>query len=113
MPAAVSRLSDTATTPTVAVVVMGVVVGLLVLVGNVRTTWTFSAFTVLVYYAITNLAALRIPEDLRRFPRWVAGSGLAGCLFLTFWIEPLVWVAGVLLIAAGLVWHRIARRRAG
>jgi amino acid transporter len=32
----------------------------LALLGDVKTTWSFSAFTVLIYYAITNLAALRL-----------------------------------------------------
>jgi APA family basic amino acid/polyamine antiporter len=40
---------------------MGAVIAGLALLGNVKTTWSFSAFTVLIYYAITNLAALRMP----------------------------------------------------
>ncbi len=52
-----------------------VYIGLLALVGSVKFTWLFSAFTVLVYYAITNLAGLRLPPDQRRFPRWWRGRG--------------------------------------
>ncbi|HZW27606.1 MAG TPA: APC family permease, partial [Trueperaceae bacterium] len=81
-PRAFGRLDAAGTTPTAAVLAVGVLVALLALVGDVRTTWSFSAFTVLVYYAVTNLAALALPADARTFPRWTAWLGLAGCLGL-------------------------------
>lgn len=52
----------------VAVVAIGVVIGCLAAVGSVRLAWSFSAFTVLVYYAIINLAALRLGAE-RLYPR--------------------------------------------
>lgn len=105
MPAAVARIDAAGTTPYVAVVVMGIVIALLALTGNVKTTWSFSAFTVLIYYALTNLAALRLPAAAQRFPRWVAVAGVIACLFLAFWVEPLVWASGLALLAVGLLWH--------
>jgi APA family basic amino acid/polyamine antiporter len=78
--------------------------------GDVRLTWSFSAFTVLVYYAITNLAALRLRGDARLYPRWVAVLGLLACLFLAFWVEPRIWLAGLGSIVAGLLWHSWRRR---
>lgn len=110
MPPAVARLDAQGTTPVVAVPVMGAVIAALVLVGNVRTTWSFSAFTVLVYYALTNLAALQLPAADRLYPRWLAWVGLLACLFLAFWVETRIWAVGLILIAAGLVWHRLAPR---
>lgn len=110
MPPPVSRLNDNETTPTVAVIVIGVFIGGLALIGDVRTTWSFSAFTVLIYYAITNLAALQLQSQDRLFPRWTAWAGLISCLFLAFWVEISVWLAGVLIIAGGLAWQMIARR---
>jgi len=80
-------------------------------VGDVRTTWSFSAFTVLVYYAVTNLAALRLPAEHRLFPRWIAAAGLAGCLGLAFWVERGVWLTGLALLAMGLVGHLLRRWR--
>jgi APA family basic amino acid/polyamine antiporter len=78
----------------------------------VRTAWSFSAFSVLIYYALTNLAALRMPASGRRYPRFVAIIGLAACVFLAFRVEREVWVAGLGLIVLGLVWHAVARRHA-
>lgn len=53
-----------------------------VLVGDLVTTLSVSAFAVLVYYAVANLGALRLPADQRRWPRWLAAAGLASCLLL-------------------------------
>ena len=83
---------------------------MLVLIGDVRTTWAFSAFAALIYYAITNLAAYQLPVEKRRYSRWVAGVGLLSCLFLAFWVDPAIWVTGLLLIVVGLGWRWIAAR---
>lgn len=104
-PKIVARVSERHTTPYVAVIVVGLLITSLAAIGSVKTTWTFSAFTVLVYYAITNLAALKLPPDDRLFPSAFAWCGLAGCLFLAFWVPWHIWAAGLALIAAGLLWH--------
>lgn len=110
MPAAVARINAAGTTPYVAVLVVGLFIAGLTLIGNVRTTWTFSAFTVLIYYALTNLAALQLPEQARLFPRWISWAGLFACLFLAFWVETAVWLIGLGLLAVGLLWHLTAQR---
>ncbi len=99
--------------PRRAVLVMGAIIAGLVLIGSVKTTWTFSAFTVLVYYAITNLAALRLPPEHRRYPRIFPALGLTACLGLAFWVEPTIWGVGLGLIALGLIWQQVARRLIG
>lgn len=109
MPASLARLNQTKTTPTLAVLLVGTGIAGLVLLGNVKTTWSFSAFTVLIYYALTNLAALRMPAQERLYPKWVALLGLLACLLLAFWVDALVWLIGLGLLAAGLGWHAIAR----
>jgi APA family basic amino acid/polyamine antiporter len=110
LPRGLSRLDGEHASPRRAVVVIGLIVGALTLTGSVGTTWSFSAFTVLVYYALTNLAALRLPGESRIYPRWIPGAGLFCCLGLAFWVEPIIWASGLALIAIGLAWHRIARR---
>jgi APA family basic amino acid/polyamine antiporter len=110
MPPALARVDDRHSSPRIAVVVTGVLIAGLTLIGSVKTTWSFSAFTVLVYYAITNLAALKLPPEHRRYPRWIPALGLMSCLGLAFWVEPTIWLVGLILIAAGLAWKRLARR---
>jgi APA family basic amino acid/polyamine antiporter len=110
MPPVTSRLNQAGTTPYVAVLVMGLFIAGLVLIGNVRTTWSFSAFTVLIYYSLTNYAALQLSDDERYFPRWISWLGLAACLFLAFWVELQIWLVGLALLIAGLIWQQLAQR---
>lgn len=84
MPRVLGRL-DAQGSPRAAVLFVGILIAALTTLGSVKLTWSFSAFTVLVYYALTNLAALRIPEEHRRYPRAVAWCGLVCCLGLAFW----------------------------
>jgi APA family basic amino acid/polyamine antiporter len=107
MPRIVARLNAGGTTPYISVICIGVAIAALVLIGNVKITWSFSAFTVLVYYALTNLSALRLSAQERLYPKWIAGVGLAGCLVLAFWVEQQIWLIGLGLIVAGLVWKTI------
>jgi basic amino acid/polyamine antiporter, APA family len=108
-PALFGRVADGRSSPVAAVWGCGLIVAALALLGDVRVTWSFSAFTVLIYYAITNLAALRLPAGDRLYPRWIAAAGLVACLALAFWVDLEVWLAGLGLIAAGLVGRAMAR----
>lgn len=110
LPSGLARVHADSGSPRAAVAAVGAVILVLVLVGDVRATWSFSAFTVLVYYGITNLAALRLPTEARRYPRWVAVLGLAGCAFLAFQVEPVYWGLGAGLLAAGFAGRWLARR---
>ncbi len=82
LPSAWAAVESHNGSPRRAVYAVGATVGLLVLIGDVRLTWSFSAMAVLLYYAITNLSCLRLAPRHRRFPRWIALAGLAGCLLL-------------------------------
>lgn len=107
MPQIVARLNATRTTPSISVIVVGITIAFLTLIGNVKTTWSFSAFMVLVYYALTNLAALRLSNAERLYPKWIAAIGLLACLGLAFWVDPFIWLLGLGLIAIGLIWKAL------
>lgn len=108
LPGRLAKVNPKTQSPAVAVWVTGGIIGLLVLSGDVVFTWSFSAFTVLIYYAITNLSAFFMPAELRLYPRWIPAMGLFGCLFLAFWIDPKIWISGLFLLGAGIIWHVVA-----
>lgn len=110
MPRLFTRIDADRSSPVAAVWACGLVVAGLSLPGDVHTTWSFSAFTVLIYYSLTNLAALRLGPDERLYPRWIPAAGLVGCLSLAFWVDTAVWLAGLGLLAAGLAVHAARRR---
>ncbi|MEZ6127199.1 MAG: APC family permease [Planctomycetaceae bacterium] len=110
LPYVLGRLSESESTPAAAVVAVGVAIGLLTLIGDVKTTWSFSAFTVLVYYALTNLAATRLSDQERLYPRLIPWLGLISCLSLAFQVQPRIWGIGLALIASGLIFQFVRRR---
>ncbi|TVP55987.1 MAG: APC family permease [Gemmatimonadales bacterium] len=110
LPPGLARVHSDSGTPRVATLTVGSVIFLLVLAGDVSLTWTFSAFTVLIYYGITNLAALRLPPEQRRYPRWIPATGLLGCLLLAFQVPVLVWATGTGILVAGLLARSLLRR---
>ncbi len=110
MPAALARLDRHGRTPVWAVAVVGATVVGLTLTGDVRLTWTFSAFNVLLYYALTNAAALRLPAEQRIYPRWVAVTGLVACLLLVVFVDARVWLVGAGVIIVGVAAHRLRQR---
>jgi APA family basic amino acid/polyamine antiporter len=108
-PHLLSRVQPATSSPVHSVWACGLSIAALALIGDVRTTWSFSAFTVLIYYALTNLAAIRMPAEETMFPRWIPLVGLAGCLSLALWVDPRVLVVGVVLLAVGVAGHLLAR----
>ncbi len=105
MPSFVAKLNSSGTTPYWAVIIVGVTIALLVLIGDLKTTWSFSAFASLVRSFITNLAALQMKDEERLYPKWLTWFALLSCLFLVFWIEPQFWLIGLGFIAVGFGWH--------
>ncbi|MBT5017400.1 MAG: amino acid permease, partial [Planctomicrobium sp.] len=105
------RINQAGTTPYVAVIAVGILIAGLALIGNVKTTWSFSAFTVLIYYALTNLSAIQLTDEERLYPKFIPWLGLIGCLSLAFWVEPRIWMIGLALIAFGLVIHLVMSKQ--
>ncbi len=97
--------------PWVAILVVGAIISGLVLLADVRLTWSFSAFTVLIYYAITNWCALKLRPEQRLFPIWPAYCGLVSCGLLAFWVDWKIWLTGLGLIAAAFAWHWVVNRK--
>ena len=109
MPQALAKIDERHSSPRAAVIVIALLIAGLVALGRVEVTWSFSAFTVLIYYALTNAAALRLPAERRRYPRVIPALGLLSCLGLAFWVEPMIWATGLGVIAAGLIWRSVWR----
>lgn len=107
LPAALAVVHPRRLVPHRAEVAVAVAVVVLVALGDLRTAIGFSSCTVLVYYAITNAAALTLGRDQRRrLPVQVlAGLGLVGCLLLAVTLPLPTVLAGFGVLAAGAVWY--------
>ncbi len=102
LPAGLARLGRAGASPAPqrAVLVTGCVIAAISLTGDVRLTWSVSAVTVLLYYGLTNLAAFRLPNSQRRFPRSQSVAGLVGCVSLSVFVaSPSILIAAIWLLA--------------
>ena len=99
--------------PRAAVIGVGCLIAFIASWGSIRLSWSFSAFTVLIYYALTNLSALRLDPEDRLYPRFFSYVGLAACLFLAFQVPVPIWGAGLGVLAVGWIGHGISVRIRG
>lgn len=109
LPPSFAKLDKKQQSPTMAVLAVGLGIALLTLTNSVKATWSFSALTVLIYYAITNAAALAVPQQNRIFPKWISRAGFISCLLLASFINKTVWIPGLILIGTGILWYSAAR----
>lgn len=77
----------------------GIVAMVIAVLAGPAAAIALSACSVLVYYAVINLAALRLPVALRSWPRWTSWLGLAMCVGLAV----LLPLPQVLITASALV----------
>ncbi|WBB48821.1 APC family permease [Verrucosispora sp. WMMA2044] len=114
LPAGLAAVHPRYRVPHRAELAVAAVVILVVVLGDVRGAIGFSACTVLVYYAITNAAALTLGrEPERKLPvQALAVAGLVGCVLLAVNLPLSSVLAGFGVLALGAVWYalRSARR---
>ena len=91
-------------------VAVAVVVSLLVLTVDLRGAIGFSAFGVLLYYLVANLAALTQSAEERRYPRALQVLGATGCVVLAATVPVTSLVTGLAVLGVGVT-YRLLRRR--
>jgi len=113
LPGTLHAVHPTYRTPHHAEIAAGAVVSVVVLIADLRGAIGFSSFAVLTYYALANTSAWTLAADERRWPRWIAGFGVAACLALAFTLPLEAVVGGLTLLAVGsLVWRITGARGA-
>ncbi len=92
-------------------ILLGAIVVATVLVADVRGAIGFSSFTILTYYGIANAAAFTLPGRQRRWLRPLAAVGVTGCALLALTLPTVTVLAGVAVLAAGLLGRTVLIRR--
>ncbi|MFL0648874.1 hypothetical protein AB7310_13590 [Cylindrospermopsis raciborskii UAM/DH-BiRr] len=98
------------TKPEFAVIFVGIAIAVLVLIGDVRVTWSFGTFGALYRSFITSLSALQIGDQERLYPKWISWFSLCSSVVLAFCIEWYYWTIGLGLVIVGLIWRFIFRQ---
>jgi basic amino acid/polyamine antiporter, APA family len=69
-----------------------------------------ASFTILVYYGIANVAALRMPASAKLFHDAVPATGLLACVVLAFSLSATTVATGLLVLVAGVLGRLLLRR---
>ena len=110
MPAYLAKVHPTYKVPYLAEITVGLILVAIVLLADVRSAIGFSSFTVLLYYAITNVSAHTLKPHERLFSRKLATLGLVGCLVLAFALPLASVIAGSGIMLLGLAIYAIHRQ---
>ena len=97
-------------TPHRAEVAAAMLVSCIVSVADLRGAIGFSSFAVLTYYGLANASAFTLGAGERRWPRWLAGFGVALCAVLALTLPRVAVVGGLVLLATGSLAWLITRR---
>lgn len=97
--------------PHIGILITGAITLLLTIVGTFEFIVRSATFTILLYYSITNIAALKQPKSERMYAQIIPILGLIGCLVMSVSLPLNVIISGVVLLALGFVvrfvFHRI------
>ncbi|MDD3927354.1 MAG: amino acid permease [bacterium] len=98
-------------TPHLAVLASGFTVVLLATFLPLRSLVAAGSFGLLLYYGITNMAAFRLENRLRRYHRIWAVLGFLSCFGLALFLPWRIIVTEMLVIAAGAAYYLLLLRR--
>jgi APA family basic amino acid/polyamine antiporter len=93
-----------------AVLVTGGIAAIVAATGSLRGVASAAAFAILVYYAIANVAALRMPAAAKLYPDAIPWVGLVTCTVLAFSLDFRVVSIGVGCLAVGVAGRAGLRR---
>ena len=110
LPAALDQVHPSYATPDRGIFLTGFLLILISIFGTLDVIVSAASFTILLYYSITNLAAMRMREEDRLFPGWLPVLGLVSCLGLAITLRPLIIASGLGLLAAGFILRWIFKR---
>ena len=103
LPPIFQRIHKRYRVPHIGILLTGFIILLLTLIGSFEFIVRAATFTILLYYSITNIAAIRQPKEDRMYGRLIPIFGLAGCLIMSVSLPLNVIISGILLLFAGFV----------
>jgi len=106
-PKVLSRMRNV--NPINSVVATSAIVLALVLTGSLVQVAALTSLTILVYYAVTNVSALKLKPEKRLFPTVVPIAGLVSCIGLSIFLPLEQWIWAFLLLGLGVVYLIIRR----
>ena len=113
LPSLLEHTSERFAVPDVGIVLSGAVIVLLAVFGTLQFVVSAAAFTILIYYGIANICALKLDKEHKLYPKWVAALGLAFCIAMAAALPWSTIFTGLGLLLVGFICRWIFRNFAG
>ena len=110
LPKSLSHVHPVHAIPDYGILLTSAVMLVVVLFGTLEMILATAAFTILLYYSITNLAALRMRLEDRLYPSWVSVFGLVSCVILAATLQPIIIASGIGLLIVGFLLRWLFRQ---
>lgn len=101
LPHLLSHVSKGSGVPTYGILLSGLVILLAIWTGELTFITQTASFTILIYYSIANLSAMRLEDEDHFLPRWIPWAGLILCILMAFSLPLPSILAGLSLLLAG------------
>ena len=89
--------------PDYGILLSGFVIVLLSIFGTIQFVIAAAAFTILLYYGISNIAALKLAAENKLYPKWIAVIGLFSCFLLAISLRLTVILTGLGVLIVGFI----------
>lgn len=103
LPGILASVHPKSRVPHIGIFLTGGIILLLTIFGSFEFILRSASFTILLYYSITNISALKQEKQFQIFGKIVPILGLIGCLLMAVSLPFYVVLSGLLLLAAGFV----------
>ncbi|MDQ3551420.1 MAG: amino acid permease [Bacteroidota bacterium] len=103
LPAFLKVIHQQYNVPHSGILLTGSIVVILVLVGSFQFILNAAAFSILLYYTITNLAALKQPQHEKLVHSIIPALGLIGCIAMAFSLPIKVIISGFAILLLGIL----------
>ncbi|RXJ45716.1 APC family permease [Gelidibacter gilvus] len=115
LPPIFKKIHEKYRVPHIGILFTGLIILILTLIGSFEFIVRAATFTILLYYSITNIAAIKQPKKDRMYGRLIPILGLIGCLAMSASLPLIVVFSGIGLLLTGFVirflFHRIYGRQ--
>lgn len=109
LPSALGHINPNRSVPDHGILLTGSVITLLAVFGTLEFVVSAAAFTILIYYGIANICALKLQKDEKLYPKWVAVLGLVFCVVMALSLPAPTIVSGLGVLALGFVLRALFR----
>ncbi|MGE3467414.1 MAG: amino acid permease, partial [Pyrinomonadaceae bacterium] len=112
LPRSLEHVSEKHAVPDYGILLSGAVIILLAVFGTLQFVVSAAAFTILIYYGIANICALRLAKENKLYPKSIAILGLVFCVAMAASLPLATIFTGSGLLIAGFLVRGIFRRLA-